>query len=1568
MNKTRKHPSPSFLVALSLLGLLSRDASAAPVFKSTPGARCDLLSARVTDTSSCIDVSTLDGATLRVPARTTRISTDGLILCGKKEQTADPMDIVYVVDQSGSMLPNAIVVTGTDTLAFYNGGTDMIDVNTPTTEYHGVNVFVIPSSLAAAAKSRYSEAGDPTSIRDQLVKDAIAQQAKLSPGSEAAWVPFSGLLKRRYMVDLSDTAATTTLMQTIKNYNWGGTTYSGPIAWARLILNGGTSATAPSSPMSGSKNRRKAIIMISDGEPTDSTDYLKDLLPTATVKDSLGNVWTTSSAATPPVYGFMLTESNRSGKVLQTIATSTGGQFFQIPPSRPDSLKRTLSRILGSLMGSGRPDSLRISNTTNGQISYGVSSGLEAGGYRIRLDSIVGLQPGRNTLDLRFVLTGLKDSIVTARWNVDVADPGSDFSLQGADSVLEARCHAPSSLTLRPAKDTSRTYADLRDTLIRFSLAARVENQLLRPVGFTTDASRDSGTALLRWSILPSTPDASTFRDISWLEASANTSDASIQTENGTDTLRAIFRMPRDPRDSAIASLPLRRPWKTSIRFVPDASGSLDDSLGIRLDDGNLASDTVTVSVVHRSGDAVSVLLRRMSPTEFGGHVRFRQGAAVVMTDSVIQTGPFRADPRDTLVVVHGVLASDSAFLTRPAPRLRFVNASGDPVDSLGDANLDVGESASFDIGTFVDGIPFSSTDSVLVRAPSWIGAPSGVRLVGGRAVVRIVGAAPGSGGRVRMNPPGSQDSLVFQPVQVSAQSVWFAPASSSSLSDTLGVFVRDSDVRPDSVVVQVVHRAGDTAQVVLRRTAGNVFHGTVRFQQGTAIVKADPLVQTGPFRAAVLDSLVAIHRGAWRDTAVLSRPAAKLRFVDASGLPCDTHSGLRLEVGASASFAVGLFVGDIPWISGDSLVLVSPPWIAAPAGLRLVGGTAAVRIDGIAPGSGGRIRMSLLGSSDSLVLQPVEVAAYPPDSALYLDSDGDGALDHVRVHFRTRWNPSVVLGLSWPDARHPLSLSGSVATPSSDSTVVDFALTAPLDRGTTAWNGSPSPGEWTPAAGAAKMTFPVIERIAPVPLSARIARGALRDTLLVTSSEAVDPASFAPGAALVRRLAPGSGDLATSDLRWNAATRTLALVYAADSIDALVVPGDSIRFTRIVRDSLGNAPGQVAPHVVVTGNDHPPVAAEVRDLDADGRADHVVLRFSVPPRISDMFEFGWSDDAGNVARRTAKRSDAATDPSGRILTFSVDPFPFGATSCPAAGCGSLGAMSTTLWPNEPSVRFDETDAVPAVILQAELRFGTGAPDTIHATLSEPVTAAAGTEWLRWGRPSLDSLGMSIPVLGQATTSPSILTLIVDPALESALGDSIRIAAPPAGGVRDDAGVSSPKFSHWTPLRVGQAPASIQVVPWPVFTNYDGWIIPPSEAPLQLFVRSDETRPWRTLDGIAPAQDPSRYVGLLIRANRDVGLGGAYLYDNAATFVAYLDLAPLDEALSRGRLATSVRGDYQVWIAWNGRSRSGGIASSGVYPMRIVFQEHGAEHGVTYNSIHRLGWKTPTGSGTGLLR
>lgn len=1460
MNTIRNHPASSFATVLPILaGLLSTPA-AAPLFKSTPGARCDLVSAAVADTASCIDVSSLDGTTLLVPARTTRISTRGLILCGRAEQTTDPMDIVHVVDQSNSMLPNSIAVTGSDTLAFYDCGSPFIDANTPTTTYHGVPVFVIPSAMAASAKAACNEAGDPTSIRDQLVKDAIVQQAKLSPGSEAAWIPFATLVKKRYMVDLSNAAATTALLQTIQNYQWGGTSYGGPIAWARLLLNGGTSTTATAA-MPGSKNPRKAIFMISDGEPTDTLAYLRDLQANATVKDSLGNTWTTTGAPTPPIYGFLLSESNRSGKVLETLAKATGGQFFQIPPSRPDSLKRTLSRILGTLMGSGRPDSLRITNSTNGQVSNGSSGGKEAGGFRFRLDSIVGLVPGRNVLDLRFVLAGVKDSIVTARWTIEVADPAGSFSQQGTDSILLADCHDASRLRLAPQKDTTRTFADERDTVLRLTLETRVENQTSHAVSFETSVSGDVGIQPLGWNPRPSADRASTATGIVWSPSTATVvGDAVVQTGAGPDTLRALFRAPRDPRDSATAILPLHRIALPILRFLQDTSSAIYGSLDLEVVDASRVPDSLLATVVSRPGDTAVVVLRRMTGSVFRGAVTFRQGAAAVRSDAIVQTGPYRqSSPLDTIVASYSG-AADDALLARPVPRLRFLDMGGLPCDSLPGATLDPGGATTFRVGLFIGSELIPWPDSVSLSAPSWLSVAPGGRLSNGIFQVQAKAIGTGSDGRIRILHVGPGDTLVFAPIRVSAYRIRFRHAD-GSVGDTLSI----------------VARVRDTATVLVELWS--------------------------------------------RDTL------------------CTTCTG-RLRVAPSS----------------PSLAATSP------SGFALASGRTAIGLSSTLPLAGASLLIALDSLDATGSVSPIHVLAPAPDSALLLDADGDGALDRIRVHLGTPWTPAATFAFAWPDALHPLSLAGATFLANGDSTILDILPAGPGSIGTTAWAGGIAlPGSWSPAPGIASSSFPAHERVPAIPLSARIGRGPGVDTLLIRSSEPIDARILAnPGALALRHGAPASL-LATSDARWDSASATLMLLYPSSAIDSIVAPGDSVRFSSILPDRLGNVPGNIAPHVEVAGIDRAPESAAMLDLDADGRADHVRLRFARVPRVVDSFAFAWSDGAGGVALRTTGAASAATDPSGRILTFTIAPYPYGATACPPSGCGSLGSMAASRWPAVPPVRFSITDSVPPAILDARFLFGAaaGSSDTLVATASEPVSAAVGAEWIRWGRPSRDPLGAAIARSGQSSDSVTF-ALLLDPSIEGSIQDSVRIAAAPSGGVEDRGHVAPGAVAPWVPLRVGPVPSHLRVALHPGFLELGDWEIPRTEPALQILVRRDASEPWRALDGSPLPQDPGHYLGILLETNIAVERGAAFLYDNMATSLGQLDLSVLGTASTLGTLPTTTRGDYQAWIVWNGRTRSGSLAASGAYPMRVVAWDLAGTR-LAYNAIHILGWKRSIG-------
>lgn len=287
--------------------------------------------------------------------------------------------------------------------------------------------------------------------------------------------------------------------------------------------------------------------------------------------------------------------------------------------------------------------------------------------------------------------------------------------------------------------------------------------------------------------------------------------------------------------------------------------------------------------------------------------------------------------------------------------------------------------------------------------------------------------------------------------------------------------------------------------------------------------------------------------------------------------------------------------------------------------------------------------------------------------------------------------------------------------------------------------------------------------------------------------------------------------------------------------------------------------------------------------------------------------------------------------------------------------------MAASRWPALPAIRFPLTDSVAPAILDAEFRFGSGAStDTLVATLSEPVIAANGAEWIRWGRPSRGPLGSAIPRLGQSGTT-TVLTLLLDPAIENAIQDSVRIAAVPGGGVTDSGGVGPGDTAAWVPLRVGPVPSHLRIALHPSYLEHGGWEIPANEPAIQMFVRPDASEPWRSLDGSPLPQDPGHYVGILLETNIAIERGGVFLYDNMATSVGWLDLSVLGAAAALGTLPTTPRGDYQAWIVWNGRSRSGTLAASGAYPMRIVAWDRSGTR-LAHNAIHVLGWKRNTGN------
>lgn len=1442
-------------------------ALAANVYTTNIGARCDLRSASLVGTSSCIPFDSLDGKTLRVPSGTTRIATDGFVFCTNQSIAGQSTDIVYVVDQSRSMAPGVILPQGNDTIVYdsdclYGGGLLV--------PFRGSRVQVVSPGDSTSAKGFCSLSGDPTNSRAKIVQDAMNLQAAIGVGSYAGLVSFGTNFMASNMTMLSDPVAKANLLQQVKLESRGGTNYREPLGWARLLLQGGHDSTNPSVKKPASPNPRKAIIMISDGDPND-VSYMQALDPRITVHDSAGAKWVLDSDSTPPIYGIFLSNSVRSGRALEKLAIQSKGQFIVIPPNNPDSLKRVMARILGAIVKSSTPDTLRITNTSNGQVSSGVASQIEGGGVRIRLDSIVGLKKGSNNLELRAKIGNASTS--TIRWNVVVGDSASMFAAGAADSTLTATCMDASRISLWPSGDSTRPFADPRDTALAYRLdVANIGQQNLSGM-YWTSVSMDSGRVSGVVTSAKTGARLTSSGSIAWRLAVADVQNGNVETMIGWDTARLLYRTPRDPRDFALAILPLFHPAQAWLKISPDTSRTLSGTLRLRVRDAGAVGSSVQVRVFHRLGDTVVVTMLRDTGAEFQGSVSFTQGVPSRKGDSLLQTGALRADAFDTVKASYSGGLRDSSLLGRPAARLRFLDGAGRPVDSLPGANLVVGASTSLRVGLFVDTVLLTQSDSVSVRAPVWLqlsGSPSGApatgfRLSNGTAILWIRGSAPGTNGRVALSLAPSTDSLTFRPINVSAFQLRFVRAG-NVLSDTLSI-ERDIHVSA-SVQVQVWNSAGWC----------KACFGSLRW------IPSDP----------------------------------KLQVTDSAG----SSTVLRIAGGTG--------------------------WLSVRADLPVVDASLDLVFDSL---------------SASAKVGPIQFLTPGPDSAEVLDADGDGGLDLVRVHLRTAWNPMSVIAMSWPDSNRILDLGHANVALSADSLTVEYRFPNPVSPGTTSWTNAPVRGTWVFQMGAAPRSFPVREEIAPIPLRARIGRGPKSDTLFVTASERVDPARWLTGSELVRKTGAGANLLAAHPFQWNATRREIALVFPSDSMDLFVLPGDSVRFPAhgAIADALGNRPGVVAASVVVVGMDRPPRLAEVYDADADGRADRIVLRFDQPPRVADSFSFGWPSRAGAIQYRVASRSQGVASSNGTTLTFPVSPFEFGATSCPGGGCVSLGRMWSSLWGDSLQARFDEVDSVAPVIVSGSLRFAAswGLPDTLRAEVSEPIRTLPGKEWLRWGRPSRDSLGLSIGRIREDQLGSTSLLMILDSSFQGRRGDSLRLGPAPMGGLSDVEGVAPKRFAHWAPLEVGPFPIRFALTTWHPIVLDSNWVIPRSESPLSLFVRSSPLEKWKTLDGRDPGQDPSHYAGIVIRANRSMDAASVYLYDNIATAVAFLDLSPLREALRNGEVKTTLRGDFEALVAWNGTSTGGKKVSGGIYPIRFLAWHKDSGKTEFVNRLFRLGWIIP---------
>ena len=587
----------------------------------------------------------------------------------------------------------------------------------------------------------------------------------------------------------------------------------------------------------------------------------------------------------------------------------------------------------------------------------------------------------------------------------------------------------------------------------------------------------------------------------------------------------------------------------------------------------------------------------------------------------------------------------------------------------------------------------------------------------------------------------------------------------------------------------------------------------------------------------------------------------------------------------------------------------------------------------------------------------PVVVTSRPDPmvSAAVDDPAGIGEATTVDVRFaravRDQDLPDSLV-LLWGGAAQTIPAALIQRSPA-DSSVLQATLAVPSPSGSGSLPGGAGQIVYRKGSGASGTsdTVVAVDSVGPALRTATLRAGTAVDTLVLRMSE-FDREGPAP----IQDLQVLSGlSLPTASIRIagvDSAHWTL-LIPAG-----LLVAGDSLRLSGSAAgawsDRTGNAAAPSAPWVPLHAGDRAPVEAWATDQDGDGRVDQVVLVWSNPPSSRHPFLVSWPDSNG-VERIHPVDSSSGTW-SGDTLRIP-ELWSFGATFGPGAGqqldVYDDGSVDT--------LPFAIADSAAPVVVYA--RLGYAAPgatlDTLEVHFSEPVRFGGGTILRVLGTDGNihDVAGFQTMPSGDGRTAWITLDATNPAYTVFQKGDAVQ-AYPGPSGVRDTLGNIALTTGHYQAIQFGQRPPrfSLDFLPGQ-WVDATGGTTPTSPSTIQILVRAVGSTVWTALDGSAVDPQVVR-IGPHILSNGPLG-GDVVLFDNLGTHVVSRNLDDLQAAGLAGTLPTDPSGQWEAWIAWDGRSSQGRTAASGVYAERVILRRP-SPSGKTWtgwlNKVYRIGW------------
>jgi len=835
--------------------------------------RCDLTMQSNASKTSCIDPASLNGQTVTVPENVTRIGRDGLALCALSHTSSQASDIAYVIDNSNSMdawgfwvnpstgdtsfyIPNCSKSVSGTNVAFRKRHFGASGVDSSWDTLVKISSTKIPSSVNS---DNCKEANDPYSMRAEVVRVAMKYQMSLDSNSQAGMVEFSSKVQQRSPLRTLQGSGLTRLLDSTGLYDAGsGTLWTPPMNTALGWL-------------SASKNSVKAIIIVSDGEPSDGSDYRRLLRDTPDL---------------PKIYGIYLGSGVTKVAEMDSLTNISGGKYWIVPPSRPDSLQSVIRSIVGNVMSTETPGTTVLTNITNGQKSTAltISQGKDSV-FHLALDSVVALDTGKNSV--RLVSSWTDDQgkarSDTSAFVLNVS--GAAATASGAikdDTLFAAACVDASKISFLSTL-TWKAIDTVSEGEGAFALELVTGDSLLFPT-YLSVAERSGGDK----ESMPLTATkavagvAGAYVNSLTLTVprpwSHKSGDGVVQAANGIDTLVGSWCYPRDARDCAEDILVVRALRSPYVQWVPRQVTGPSGSLVLEALLPGQVGATVD-AIIYRAGKAIgSVTLRKVSDSLFRDTVNFRQGGLATGGDSLWIANPTVLDSLVAKVVWSPADSAlyDTARIVRTAPVLDLTKYGP---DSLALALSAAAQADAKGRCTVTLSVGAVSTSAMLQNSRSGNAAMFSLLASADAGTVWVHGlfVDPVFGDTAR-------DSVL---VPVPERTLQFVKASVTGPRGLLQLEATDPYISGTTLSVKLIHGANAVTMLLSRDSSGG-FSGSVPFTQAR-LASGDTLALGAPTVVGRDDSVVAVlaaaqARAALSDTARIIRPALSLVFsVDAS-------------------------------------------------------------------------------------------------------------------------------------------------------------------------------------------------------------------------------------------------------------------------------------------------------------------------------------------------------------------------------------------------------------------------------------------------------------------------------------------------------------------------------------------------------------------------------------------------------------------------------------------------------------------------------------------------------------